>query len=268
MHNHRTKRFNPGIVFFALLALCVVMPGRAETTAEEALRNYLFGTWVLTAQGRSVTYRFTDEVVGPSPSGGDAYKLVMNPQDPSRQTEGMWGIAGASQFYVRFGRASPRRAGPMEIIDDDTFSIRGQQWRRAASAASAGQMEQDFEQQAIDDLSDYLVGQWDLFQYDELMEHWDFSSQETDKAGRYRLTVTKKRPGDDDVGRRFPGSWHVRVAATGPKVIWRVRHPTRINSSRSGSFTIAPKKKHAATFETFLHGSLTGTGPRIFRRQN
>ncbi|MGB0954845.1 MAG: hypothetical protein ACPGZP_02485 [Panacagrimonas sp.] len=241
---------------FLLVGIGSAPQAQADQKSEE-LKTYLLGTWEfqrrLGGKTRTVHWTFLDSPSGlPGRSQYFALKSKLPGYDPQDQ---MWRIQQPNKhvstyFLIAGGpRASTLDRAQIRIVGKDEFDWGGRNMKRISQANTDTRHDDAKRAQHADTLKkfkQYLPGHWT-----QGKQKWHFTTHKAGRDGDYQLFVTY--PNDPES--TYAGYWRPYIKPSNGRaaVKYKVKHPTRVNQSHYGVFSV--KESDQALHQFMAHGS-------------
>lgn len=150
---------------------------------------------------------------------------------------------------------SPARM-QIKVLDNNKFESSSFKekiiWQRVALNSKDTRFEDQQkarQEKTLREFMAYLPGHWTMGSKSKTK--WHFSKKTAERNGDYQLFI--RYPTEPDI--TYRGYWRPYVKSTGEVAIkYRVKHPTRANSSRYGAFSLKKKNQKPNEFTAYSSG--------------
>lgn len=234
----------------------------AKSLSGSELEAYLAGTWNLTGTGGRFKGPLGQAVLSMEPSKYGKDKLTAIHRINGEEHPSFWQVPQDTADIFAFSSPmlwSSRRGARMQLkyLDENRFEVTHRKdtlrWEKVGSGAPDTRLEdakKARDEQIVKDLIAYLPGHWTRYYIDNKAEaQWHFTNKPAERKGDYQLFIVPQ----DDPQTRYSGYWRPSSSINGPNVKWRVKHPTRINSSSQGGFILDEKDRQPNEFKAYLN---------------
>lgn len=229
----------------------------ADQKSEE-LKAYLLGTWEFQRRvgPRNMTFHWTFLDAPSTIPGGSKYFVLKSKVPGYDAQEEMWRIQQPSKhvktyFLIAGGfRADTKSRAEMRIISQNEFDWGGRKMKRISQPDTDSRHDDAKRAEHADTLKkfkQYLPGRWSHGK-----EKWHFTKNKAGRDGDYQLFVTY--PNEPDA--TYAGYWRPYVGSTNGRAIvkYKVKHPTRVNQSHYGLFSVKSSDQEPHQFRAYASG--------------